>query len=72
MKAVYNRCCSDNIASADILDFANWCEKRRLESPLFCFCDLVMSMELRLHYSFIPLERQTLDTHMYDEGSGTL
>ena len=46
MKSAYNHYCSDNAASTDILDFSNWREKRKLESPQFCFWDLVMSMGL--------------------------
>ena len=48
MKAAYNHYCDDNVANSDILHFENWCEKRRIENPQFCFWDLVMSMELTM------------------------
>ena len=48
MKVAYNHYCNDNVANSDILHFENWCEKRRIESPQFCFWDIVMSMELTM------------------------
>ena len=43
MKALWQRYCNDNVVY-----FVHWSEKRRFESPQFCFWDLVMSMALTL------------------------
>ena len=44
MKAAYNHYYNDSVANTDILHLEKWREKRRIESPQFCFWDLVISM----------------------------
>jgi len=48
-KAAYNRYGRDASQSPqDVLDFEEWCKKRRLESPQFAFWDLVLALELTI------------------------
>ena len=45
-KNAYDHYITDESESSPRLEFAMWCEKRKKESPQFCYWDLIMSMEL--------------------------